>query len=547
MDVVRADCGRLRPPAGHPSQPPVVISRIGELQEALDRAERTVGRLTGPALAVRLSSGHVLAVARAGAAFSALDRELVEQLGAHAALALENQRLYELMYQADEELRGILEGVAEAVMVEDASGQILYRNPAADALLPNLTDLATTLGVPATALPGWRLFNGEAPRPFVVRHPDRRRWSRVKSAAIPPHGPPRLAVSAIEDISDIKRAEEAQRFLAESSRVLATSLDLDDTLPRLERLAAGWMGGHWRITVRATPADPPPGEALHVPIRVRGGVAGEITLSDMQVGPLETAIAEDLGLRVGAAVDLFRVYRSRAVIAQTLQASLLPAVPPEIAGLETAGLYRPAGTRSDVSGDFYDVFSTGPDTWNLVSGDVRGRGAEAAALSNLARHTVREAAAGDRSPAEILRRVNEVFLGRREGAFLGVACGRLDLQMDPAAVTVACGGHPAPRVLRASGVVEAFGSEGTLLGVLAAVEVDDRVTALHRGDALIFYTDGLLKAEAPAAWDTEQLHTIVAAAVGQTAQGIVEHLAATVEGPLRDDLALLAVRVKPAP
>jgi len=249
---------------------------------------------------------------------------------------------------------------------------------------------------------------------------------------------------------------------------------------------------------------------------------------------------------VGAAVDLVRVYRARAVIAQTLQASLLPAVPPDIAGLETAGLYRPAGMRQDVGGDFYDVFSTGPDTWYLVSGDVRGRGPEAAALSALARQAIREATVNHRSPADVLRRVNDVMVGRGERAFLGVACARLELQPGRAAITVACGGHPAPRILRATGVVEAFGTEGTLLGVLGEVDVYDRAAVLGRGDALIFYTDGLVKAEAPAAWAPEQLHTIVAAAVGQTAQGIVDHIAATIEGPLRDDLALLAVRVKPA-
>ena len=43
----------------------------------------------------------------------------------------------------------------------------------------------------------------------------------------------------------------------------------------------------------------------------------------------------------------------------------------------------------------------------------------------------------------------------------------------------------------------------------------------------------------------EELHTILAAARGQDAEGIVEHLAATVEGPVRDDLAILAVRLEP--
>ena len=451
------------------------------------------------------------------------------------------------MRQTDDELRGILEGVAEAVVVEDPSGRIVYRNPAADALLGEMPDLAGALGISADVLPSRRVFAGEPSRPLVVRHADGRRWSRLNSTAVAERGRPRLAISSIEDITDIKRAEEAQRFLAESSRVLASTLDLDETLSRVERLAASWIGGRWTIDVQPVSAAPPApsNDALHVPIRVRAGVAGEIRLSGAPVGPLETAVAEDLALRVGSAIDLARVYRSRPVIAQTLQATLLPPVPPQIAGLETAGLYRPAAAGQEFGGDFYDVFSTGPHAWYLVSGYLRGWGAEASAVSALARHTIREAAMQHRSPAKVLAQVNDVILGRGERAFLGVACVRLDLEPGRAAATVACGGHPAPRILRATGAVEAFGAEGTLLGVRGAVALEDRPTTLREGDALILYTDGLLKAAAPAELTPEQLHTILVAAVGQTAEGIVEHMAAMVEGPVRDDLAILAVRVTP--
>ena len=547
IDAVHADGGRLSARFAEASTPPVVIGETNDLRAVLDTAERALGTANGRALALSLSSGHVLAIARQGAAFSPVERELVEELAAHMALALENRRLGELTRQTDDELRGILEGVADAVVVEDPSGRIMYRNPAADALLGELPDLATALDVAADALPSRRIFADELPRPLVVRHADGRRWSRVNSTAVPERGRARLAITTIEDITDIKRAEEAQRFLAESSRVLASSLDLNETLSRVERLAAGWIGGQWTVDVRPVSATPPaPGtDALRVPIRVRAGVAGEITLSGVPVGPLETAVAEDLALRVGSAVDLARVYLTRPMVAQTLQASLLPPVPPQIAGLETAGLYRPAAAQHELGGDFYDVFSTGPHTWHLVSGDVRARGAEAAAMSALTRQTIREAAMQHRSPAKVLAWVNDAILGRREPAFLGVAYARLDLVCGVVAATVACGGHPAPRILRASGAVEAFGNEGGLLGVRGGVALHDRTTALRQGDALILYTDGLLKAAAPAEMTPEELHTILVAAVGQTAEGIVEHMAAMVEGPVRDDLAILAVRLEP--
>jgi serine phosphatase RsbU (regulator of sigma subunit) len=65
-------------------------------------------------------------------------------------------------------------------------------------------------------------------------------------------------------------------------------------------------------------------------------------------------------------------------VAETLQASLLPAALPDLPGWEAATLYRPAGDRNWVGGDFYDAFAI-DDGWMLVVGDVAGRGAEAAA------------------------------------------------------------------------------------------------------------------------------------------------------------------------
>ena len=547
VGAVHADCGRLSVLADGVRQPRVVIGSVDTMASALDTAERALGSATGETLSLALGSEHVLTLAREGAPFSPVERELVEHLAAQSELALENLELGELMRRTEAELRAILEAVADAVVVEDAAGRVVYRNPAADALLGDRPDLACTLGVSADLLPGRLVLAGDHSQPLVVHHGDRR-WSRVKSTPVQDDATPRLAVSVVEDITAIKRAEEAHRFLAESSRLLASSPDLEETLPKVERLAASWFGGDWAIELhdRHPDTSPPSAGTLRVPIRTRGGVAGAITLSWCPADPLETAVAEDLGLRVGAAVDIARLCRTRAVVTQTLQTLLLPQVPPEIPGLETAGLYRPAGAPHQVGSDFYDVFSTGPNEWFLVIGDVRGESTEAAAVSALARVTIRAAATDDRSPTQVLRRLNAVMLGQRAPAFAGIACVRLDLQPGSVVATVACGGHPAPRVLRATGVVEALGARGSLIGVRAAVALESHTTRLRSGDALILYTNRLTDAAAPAVWTPEQLHTIIAGAFGQTAEGIVEHIAATVEGPVRDDLALLAVRVEPA-
>ena len=65
------------------------------------------------------------------------------------------------------------------------------------------------------------------------------RWARIKATAVhDPDGGVRLAINVIEDITELKRSEEAQRFLAEASRRLSgSSLDYERTLAAVAELA----------------------------------------------------------------------------------------------------------------------------------------------------------------------------------------------------------------------------------------------------------------------------------------------------------------------
>ena len=98
-------------------------------------------------------------------------------------------------------------------------------------------------------------------------------------------------------------------------------------------------------------------------------------------------------------------------IADRLQRSLLPPHLPDIRGVDIATRFRPAGDRNEVGGDFYDIFQTGPNRWAITIGDVCGKGADAAAVTALARHTLRATAirGGDR-PDELLRTLNDAML-----------------------------------------------------------------------------------------------------------------------------------------
>jgi serine phosphatase RsbU (regulator of sigma subunit)/PAS domain-containing protein len=596
---------------------------------------RAGGRVIGDIALVSSESGR-----RFGEADLAAAQELADRCG----LYLENARLYRELADARDELEATLAGIADAVTVQDSTGRLTYANDAAVRLL-GYPDRATLLAVPPQELaarfevfdeeggpfpferlPGRLALLGEEPGPVTVRYRVRETgeagWSRIKATPLrAPDGRVTRAINVIEDITDLKQAEETQRLLAEAGRVLAGSLDYEETLRRVAWLAvpdlADWcmvdlVGENGLERMAVAHADParadlaaelqgvivdPRGEvgparvartgraelhetvdaeharraavnpehhrllsrlgvrsAASVPMTVRGQRLGVMTLSTAEsgrrLGREQLVVLEELGRRAAVAVDSARLYRQRSAIARTLQSSLLPPVLPEIAGVETAALYRPAGEGTDVGGDFYDLFSVADDEWVAVIGDVCGKGAEAAAVTALARYTIRTAAVRRRSPAAILRWLNDAMLRQDvEGRFCTIACVHLDTSRPEIRVTVACGGHPPALLRREDGDVRDVGAPGTLLGLLPDPQLEDERAVLGVGDALVLFTDGITDARAPERMlEPQQLHDALRAIPAGSAQRIVEQLAALAVGkegtPPRDDIALLALRAQ---
>ena len=292
--------------------------------------------------------------------------------------------------------------------------------------------------------------------------------------------------------------------------------------------------------------------SANVPLTVRGRSLGAMTLvtttSGRVLGAEQLAVLEELGRRAAVAIDGAQQYRQRSAIARTLQNSLLPPVLPEIAGLETAAVYRPAGDGTDVGGDFYDLFTVAEDEWIAVVGDVCGKGAEAAAVTALARYTIRTAAVRRRSPAAILRWLNDAMLRQdRDGRFCTIACVHVDTSRPRIRLAMACGGHPPGLLRRAGGgQVDDLGAAGTLLGLVPDPVIEDRTAEMGAGDALLLYTDGVTEARAPQRMlERDDLHAVLGALPDGSAQTLADGLVAAALGggsaPPRDDIAVLAL------
>ena len=172
-------------------------------------------------------------------------------------------------------------------------------------------------------------------------------------------------------------------------------------------------------------------------------------------------------------------------------------------------------------------------------------------MTALTRYTIRAAAARRHSPAAILRWVNEVMVREGSTRFCTVAIAHLDRSAGRSDLTVAVGGHPSPIVVRADGSVEEMEVSGTLLGLVDDPKLDDVVTELLPGDTVLLYTDGVTEAGGAAprvdAGRSRRGGVRLRAGRRATARRLRGRgHAKDLDGPPRDDIAILALRIAPA-
>ena len=202
-----------------------------------------------------------------------------------------------------------------------------------------------------------------------------------------------------------------------------------------------------------------------------------------------------------------------------------------------------------MGGDFYDLFESGGRGWTVVMGDVCGKGPDAAAITALARYTLRAAAMRERLPSRSLGLLNEALLRQRDDRrFCTVAYAYLEPMAEGARIGFASGGHPLPLLLRSGDGGRELGAPGTLLGIVPDPALHDDSVRLQPGDALVLYTDGVTDAGAPArVWSPPELAAAVGATAGVEADAIAERvlraaLGATAGEP-RDDIAIIVLKV----
>ncbi len=243
----------------------------------------------------------------------------------------------------------------------------------------------------------------------------------------------------------------------------------------------------------------------------------------------------------------------------TLQKTLLPPVLANIPGLDVSAHYHIASV-DEVGGDFYDLFPLAAGTWGLFLGDVCGKGAAAAAITSLARYTLRAAAVYDPAPATVLANLNTVLNHEYNGTdprFCTVVFGLLtpDEERGGFRVTLASGGHPPALLMRSDGTADYLHTPGgQLIGVLPDAHIVTTTVHLAPGDTLLLHTDGLTEAHTAATgeerYGDDALLDFGRDLAPTTASGTVDairDLLDTFGTGVDDDTAVLAIHVPRPP
>ena len=273
--------------------------------------------------------------------------------------------------------------------------------------------------------------------------------------------------------------------------------------------------------------------------------ASHSTVEAILVLVLLTAGTLLLGVFLGYLVITRERARQRSErTVDVLRQSLLPTTLPAIPGCELAVRFRPAQEAELVGGDFYDVFAVSDGRWAIIVGDVCGKGAEAAAVTAMARWTLRSLASWAVGPDEALRFLNRTMLGEDvEGRFITVAYMLLTVENGAARASLACAGHPPPILVPSSGDPRVLPARGTLLGIWPDIRLQTTELALNHGDAILLYTDGVSDpGPGPERNPADALHDRERGASAEQLADALERYATHAGQPQRDDIAIVAVQ-----
>jgi sigma-B regulation protein RsbU (phosphoserine phosphatase) len=187
---------------------------------------------------------------------------------------------------------------------------------------------------------------------------------------------------------------------------------------------------------------------------------------------------------------------NQLALARAVQQAFLPSAFPDYESLELATEYIP---NSEVSGDYYNLFSPRKGQLTLILGDVSGKGLPAALVVGLLHGAIRFASSSEyrKEQAELTAELNSLVLSCTSSErFVTLFWGRYDRSVHQLSY-VNCG-HPPALLIRGesngNAKVEPLETGGPVLGLLPNLTYQHGITSFQPGDLLVVYSDGVVEA-----------------------------------------------------
>jgi serine phosphatase RsbU (regulator of sigma subunit) len=240
-------------------------------------------------------------------------------------------------------------------------------------------------------------------------------------------------------------------------------------------------------------------------------------------------------------------------IAREIQTWLVPSFPPEVPGAEIAFASRP---QNSVAGDYYDAFfatTAGADGGKLmlVIADVAGKSIPAALLMATLQASLRTIAGEGASLADLVIRLNRYACAHSLDGRRFTTAVLAEYEPATRRLNYVNAGHNAPILRRANGDMEKLDIGGVPLGIVSAAAYETSAKDLQPGDALIFFTDGVVEAfdESGAEFGNERWLAAIRGLPEVTAQESLQFLMTRVDafvGVTRqsDDITCMIFRAK---
>ncbi len=238
---------------------------------------------------------------------------------------------------------------------------------------------------------------------------------------------------------------------------------------------------------------------LAVPLIVQDRVVGVLDVESERMGYFTDEHQRTLSLlaqQIASSVENARLYEQLAAreqrmeqdlkAARKLQRVLLPRTAPELQGMDAAIRSRPA---REISGDVYDFLEQAEDTAMIAFGDVSGKGAAAALYGALISGLLRILAPRRKSPAQLIKSLNETLMERRVEAQYATLLVAL-WQPGARKLRMANAGAAPPLVYRRGEILKPE-IEGVPIGLLEDREYEEMDLALEPGDSILFFSDGV--------------------------------------------------------